>query len=220
VNWTRITIDYAADLEASFVVLRLGGIGMKGFTTELYRQVREGGLHSRKFVATKLAGVRERSRLSESWLSRAKRSLEALVPYAKHRGIRLAITGGGGYEDGPTESELLHLMGEFGREGTLGYWHDFSETQKKANLGLLDHAQWLMEMRPHLLGCYLSDLRWPDETGCVPLSGMIAFERLVPLLPAHTPTVWNIHPSHRGAEVRQMLPVWEDRFVRGVESAG
>ncbi len=219
-EWTRITIDHAAGLEASFVVLRLGRVGMNGFTEALFRQVRAGGLHSRKFVSTKLDGVRERARLSEAWLSRALRSLENLVPYAKACGIRLAITGAGGYEDGPTENEVVQLMSEFSGAGYLGYWHDFSATQRKANLGLLDHAQWLTEVRPHVLGSYVSDLRWPDETGCVPLSGIIPFEQLVPLLPHDTPAVWKIGPSQRGAELRQMLPVWEERFVRGVPAAG
>lgn len=220
VEWTKITIDYAAGLGAAFVVVQLGRTGLTGFTHELYQQVRRGGLHSRPFVTAKLDGIRKRTRLSGPWLARAKRSLEALLPYAKAHGVRLALASAGSYEDGPTETELLQLLNEFRTEGTLGYWHDFSLVQKKANLGLLNHEQWLNEVRPHLWGSYLNDLRWPDQTGCVPLSGMIAFEKLVPLLPRDTPQVWKIDPSNRAAELRQTIPIWEERFVRGLKPAG
>ena len=219
-DWTRITIDYAAGLEASFVVLRLGPTGMRRFSKELFRQVRAGRLHSREFVSAKLEGLRERVRLGEAWLGRARQSLEVLIPFAQARGIRLAITAGGGYEEGPMEQESLRLVEEFGREGALGYWHDFSEVQKRANLGLLDHGEWLTAVRPHLLGCYLSDLKWPDEGGRVPLSGMIDFAELMPIVPPNTPAIWQIDPNHRAAELRQMVPEWEDRFNRSPKSEG
>jgi sugar phosphate isomerase/epimerase len=218
-DWTRITIDYAASLEASFVVLRLGPTGLRGVTRELFRQVRAGGLHSRRFVATKLDGIREREQLGEAWLGRARRSLENLVPFAAARGIRLALSGGEGLEEGPTEEEMTRLLSEFGRDGTVGYWHDFAGTQKKANLGFLDHAQWLTERRDQLFGCHASDVKWPDEGGCVPLSGMIDFETLMPLLPPGCPVVWNVAPCHRAAELRQMLPAWEERFSPGRKAA-
>jgi len=218
IHWTKITIDYAAGLEASYVVLRLGGTAMQGFTAELYRQVRSGGLHSRRFVTEKLRGIRERARESGPWMTRAKATLDVLLPYAASKGVRLAILGTGNYEEGPTETEMLELLQSVGKGGALGYWHDFSQTQKKANLGLLDHAEWLQEIRPHLLGCHLNDLRWPDETGCVPLSGMIDFDRLIPLLPPQTPLIWNVNPRCRAAELRQMVPVWEERFLKGAKA--
>jgi len=136
IRWTKITIDYAAGLEASYVILRLGGNQMPGFTADLYRQVRDGGLYSRRFVTAKLRGIQQRARESAPWLTRAKASLDVLLPYATERGIRLAILGTGNYEEGPTETEILELLNSRGKDGTLGYWHDFSQTAEEGQPGI------------------------------------------------------------------------------------
>jgi sugar phosphate isomerase/epimerase len=213
-HWTKITIDYAAGLEAPFVVIRLGRSRIGAVTPTLLRLVEQGELHSRPFVTAKLRAIRERERESGAWLNRARASLEELLPHAKARNVRLAIVSQGDYEDGPTDRELLVLLKDLGKDGSLGYWHDFSETQQKANLGFLDHAEWLREVRPHLLGCHVNDLRWPGDTQLVPLSGLVDFERLMPLLPRDIPLVWHVSPRCRAADLRQMFPLWEEKFVR------
>jgi sugar phosphate isomerase/epimerase len=213
-HWSKITIDYAASLEARFVVIHLGRTPMREFTGNLVRQIQAGRIHSRPYVREKLRGIRDRARESGPWMARAREALETLLPHAAARNVRLAIASAGEHEDGPTERELLELLGEFGKDGGIGYWHDFSEIQKKANLGFLDHAQWLREIRPHLLGCHVNDLRWPAETQGVPLSGMVEFEKLMPLIPRGVPLVWHPSPHCRAADLRQMLPQWEQRFVR------
>ena len=216
-HWTKITIDYAAGLEAPFVVLHLGRPRMRAFTGDLVDLVQRGQIHSRAYVTGKLTGIKNRARESGPWMDRARAALESLIPHATARKVRLAIASPGDYEAGPTERELLILLGDLGKDGTLGYWHDFSEIQTKANLGFLNHAQWLQEIRPHLFGCHVNDLRWPAETQGVPLSGMVDFEALMPLIPREVPLVWHVSPNCRAADLRQMLPVWEQRLVRTPE---
>jgi sugar phosphate isomerase/epimerase len=209
--WSRLTLDYAAEIGAPFVVVPLGRTEAPPFTAGLCRLVAANRLHGREFVARKLRAVRAREQESTSWMPRARAALETLLPLAASRGLRLALAPAADWEEGPTEGEMLALLREFG-SGPLGYWHDFGRIQRRANLGFLDHAQWLESVRPHLVGCHLDDVRWPDLTGAVPLSGMIDFDRLVPLLPRGVPLVWNPEATSRPTDLKQSLASWEERF--------
>jgi len=111
------------------------------------------------------------------------------------------------------EQESLRLVEEFGREGALGYWHDFSEVQKRANLGLLDHAQHLQAISPRLLGCHVHDVDWPAKDHRVPLStGGVDFEKLLPWVPKGLPLVWELSPSQRRAQVLAEHQAWRSKF--------
>src|SRR5919201_2323372 len=58
VKQTFQTLDFAARLNASFVVLHCGSISMNPITDELIALARNGGRLSRKYVRKKIAAVR------------------------------------------------------------------------------------------------------------------------------------------------------------------
>ncbi len=209
---TLQTIDYAHELEAGFVIVRLGSTVMEGFTERLVQFVNQNQLHSRQYVRHKLEGIRIRERVGRKSLDRAKITLDEVVSYAAKKQVKIGISNRANYEMLPNEREMLELMQEYADNPHVGYWHDFGSAQFKANLGLIDHRQWLEKMAPHLIGCHLHDLQWPDRPHLAPLSGMIEFDKLMKIVPERIPLVWELNSDRRKADIKQAVPVWEQRF--------
>ena len=212
IQLTQQTIDYAKGFDASYVIVNLGTTPLKGFTDELVQMVEKGQLHSRKFVSKKLEGIRQRERIGPKPLEIAMDSLDQVITYAAKRGIKIGLQSRRDYEGLPNEREMLELMRTFEDNPYVGYWHDFGHVQRRANLGLVDHMQWLEKMQPYIIGCHLHDVQWPDLDHHVPLTGMIEFDRLVPLVPKEAPIIWELRPERRKADIKQALPAWEQRF--------
>ncbi len=209
---TYQTIDYAKELEAEFVIVNLGGTAMEGYTEKLVTYVNRDELHSRNYVQQKLAGIRIRERVGRKYLQQAKAALDHVVNYAAQKQIKIGVAMRSHYESIPNEREMLELMQEYEKNPFIGYWHDFGNAQLKANLGLMNHRQWLEKMQPYVIGCHLHDLQWPDQTHCVPLSGMIEFDELMEVIPDRTPIVWEMSSDRRKADIKQAVPIWEQRF--------
>lgn len=206
------TIDYAHEFGAPFVVLHLGSTPMGGFSEGMMKLAAKGHLHSRSFVHNKIRAVEQREKLTDRYMERVKDSLDHIVTYAGRKGVKIGIQARGNYEQLPTEREMVDLMEEFDGNPWIGYWHDFGHIQRKANLGMLDHAQWLKKMRPYLFGSHVHDVHWPDVDHRVPLSGMVEFEKLMPLIPEDTPLVWKLNKSQKSADIKRALSTWEERI--------
>ena len=54
------------------------------------------------------------------------------------------------FEQVPNEDEMLRLLEAYRDCPWFGFWHDFGHVQRKANLGLLDHAELLSAIAPRL----------------------------------------------------------------------
>ena len=212
IQLTQQTIDYAKEFDAEFVIVNLGSTSMSGFTDGLVKQVEARKLHGRNYVKAKLAGVQEREKIGAKHLDIALDSLDQVLTYAARRGIKIGLQSHRDYEGLPSEREMLELMRSFEDNPYVGYWHDFGHLQRKENLGLVDHVQWLEKMQPYMIGCHLHDVQWPDLDHHVPLTGMIEFDRLMPLVPHDIPVVWELQAGRRKADIKQALPAWEQRF--------
>ncbi len=209
---TLQTIDYAKELDAEFVIVDLGQTAMDEYTNRLVKYVQRNEIHSRDYVRHKLAGVKLREKVGRKDLQRAKESLDWVVNYAAKKQVKIGVTMRRAYESLPNEREMVELMKDYEKNPFVGYWHDFGSAQVKANLGLINHRQWLEKMEPFIIGCHLHDVQWPDKTHCVPLSGMIEFDELMDIIPSRIPIVWELDSSRRKADIKQALPVWEQKF--------
>lgn len=212
VRLTMQTIDCAREFEAEFVIVKLGKSSLQGVSKTLFDFVHKGNLNSRDFVKVKIEAIRQREAFTAELLPRVKECLDQVLDYAAKKEVKIAIQSGSDYEDAPTERELLQLLQDYQDNPYLGYWHDFGHAQRKENLGILDHPQWLKTISPRLFGCHLHDVHWPDEEYRVPLSGMIDFERLMPLIPKDVPMVWELSSKCKSTDIKQALPAWVERF--------
>ncbi len=206
------TLDYAAELEAGYVIIHLEKPGPAETSKALLDRIERGELYTRDFVRQKLELIRRRRSSSPRFLQRAKEVLETLVKEAARRGVTLAVEARPDYEERPNESELLDLMRSFEGERHFGYWHDFGAIQRKTHLTFLDHHQWLDRIRPFLVGCHLHDVQWPGQTHEVPFSGLTPFEELIPRLPDGIPLVWELNSSCRKADIHQSMASWQAKF--------
>jgi sugar phosphate isomerase/epimerase len=210
---TKQSMQTALRFGANRVVLHLGSVPMKSLTAELEAFALRGEIYSRAYVDVKLKLVQEREKLSAHYLERARAALRELLPIAEKAGVALAIETRSHYEQVPNEREMLILLDEFKDNPWLGAWHDFGHVQRKANLGLLDHAEFLARIAPRLLGCHVHDVEWPAKDHRVPLStGGVDFDRLLPLLPKGIPLVWEMSGSQRRAHVLDTLQAWRAKY--------
>jgi len=210
---TLQTLQTAVRFGAKRVVLHMGSVPMKSYTDKLEDLTHAGEIYSRAYIDLKLKFVTEREKHSAFYLDRARAALHELLPHAENAGVALAIETRSHYEQVPNELEMLTLLNEFKDCPWVGSWHDFGHVQRKANLGLLNHAELLSAIAPKLLGCHVHDVEWPAKDHRVPLStGGVNFDQLLPLLPADIPLVWELSPSQRRAHVQAGHKAWLAKY--------
>ena len=208
---TKRTLEFAAEFRARYVVLHLGTVPMGHPMKELQQLAAAGRQNSRKYVRKKLKMVQVRESLSRLYFGRAKEALTKIAAMAEQAGVPVAVESRSHYEQVPTEREMESLMAEFATPW-VGYWHDFGHVQLKANLGLLDHHEWLSRIAPRLLGCHFHDVIWPDLDHRVPFQGTVEFDRLLPLVPPDRPIVWELSPRRKKEDIRMAREVWLAKF--------
>ena len=105
------------------------------------------------------------------------------------------------------------LMKEFGDNPFIGYWHDFGHIQRKHNLLILNHEQFLRRMSSHLIGGHVNDVKWPARDHQVPLlGGVVPFERLLPFFPHGVPLVWELSGRVSSEDIRAARKLWMEKF--------
>jgi len=211
VKQTLQTIDFAARLDAPFVVLHLGQVNMPPISDRLINMAKTGAYLSRKYVRLKIEAVQTREKIAPAYLQRVKDCLRRIIEHAAFKNVRLALEGRRGYEEIPTERELPALLEEL-NSPQLGYWHDFGHSQIKENLGFIDHAEWLRSIGPRAFGCHVQDCVWPAKDHETPFTGDVTFEKLVPLLPTNCLFVWEMSPNKPADAIRQSVQIWKERF--------
>jgi sugar phosphate isomerase/epimerase len=211
---TLRTLEIAAEFDARYLVLHMGSVPMnpQKWTGALTAMLATHGAHSPAFIKAKLALVRKREKLAPLYYQRAIEALTTIAEKAAESGVKLAIESRSRFEDMPTEREMLALQAHFADNPLVGYWHDFGHVQLKHNLGLLDHAEWLELISPHLMGGHVHDVEWPARDHRVPFSGMLDYAALLAYFPPNCPLVWELSPSREAADIRIALQRWQNDF--------
>jgi len=208
---TLKTVEFAAEFAAKYVVLHLGTVPMTKLSRELTQMVADGLEHTPEYVRRKLKMIRKRESLSGFYSRRSKTALGIIAQTAEKVKVPVAVESRSSYEQVPSEREMLPLLEEFPGPW-VGYWHDFGHVQLKANLGLLDHYEWLASVSPRLLGCHLHDVQWPQRDHRVPFQGSVDYDRLLPLVPHRAPLVWELSPSRRAEDIVMARLVWLAKY--------
>jgi sugar phosphate isomerase/epimerase len=212
---TLRTIEFGAEMGAKYVVIHLGSVPMKEHTLKLEALAKAGEMASREYVEQKLKFIKAREKLGPFYLQRSKEALVKIAAHAEKCGVPLALESRSHFEQVPTEREMWALMQEY-YSPWVGYWHDFGHVQRKHNLGLLDHEEWLERMAPYLLGCHFHDVIWPERDHRVPFQGAINFKPLMAFISTDKPIVWEMSPRRKKDDIAAALPKWKKKFAAWV----
>ncbi len=213
ISLTKKTLAMATRFGTDRVVVHLGCARVRSITEKLESMALQGQLYSRDYSDLKLKLVAQRDQASARALDRVRAAFAELLPVCEKEGVRLGIETRSHYEQIPNQREMQKLMAEYADCPWIGTWHDFGHVQRQANLALVDHAQYLSEIAPRLLGCHVHDVRWPMKDHRAPLStGGVDLANLLPLVPAGVPLIWEMSPANRRHEVVEALRLWREKF--------
>ena len=207
------TIETAARLKAGVVVLHLGCIDMKEYTTKLLEMVERGQGKTAKYLDLCETVREKREKKKERYAEFSSEMVARLALPAEARGIKLAIENRHAVEELPLDSDMEVLLREFDRPG-IGYWHDCGHAQIKENLGFIEHRMFLECLAPRLLGFHVHDVAFPGHDHRAPGTGMIDFAALKPMVKPEHIKVFELSPGltldEAARGVAHIREVWGD----------
>ncbi len=209
------TLMVAARLEARYVVLHLGEVELfRGHecTRTLQRMVRHGQGGTVDYARLKGEYVRRRMKWAPIYLDRAREALYKLAEKAEALNLVLGVEGRSHFEQVPGEWEMPQLMQEFADNPHVRYWHDFGHIQRKHNLLLLNHDQYLRTLKPYLYGAHVNDVQWPQRDHRAPYQGGdVDFGSLLPrYFTQAMPLTWELSSSVSREAILAAKVRWEE----------
>jgi sugar phosphate isomerase/epimerase len=161
---SKRTVDFAAQVGASKVVVHLGSVEFFWFnpTEPLEKYI---GAHPtedlakdtcyQKLLAKSVAKMRKR--MPPYW-ENVKVGLARLLPYAEEKGVKLGFENREAFDELPLDADHPELFTAVARPNACGYWHDTGHAQIKQDMGLLDHRGHLEKNAPNAIGFHLHDV--------------------------------------------------------------
>lgn len=175
ISHTIRTMELAADLEATAVVLHLGfveGVGDKHTTREAARA----GETTPKLIRL----LKERAAAAPRHLDAVSFALERLIERALELDVSLGLENRFHAHQIPDFGEVGFLLERF-KGAPVGYWHDTGHAWVAGLAGLPTQENWLTAYGHSLLGCHLHDAVG-DKDHQPPGVGDIDWDLLCPLL--------------------------------------
>jgi sugar phosphate isomerase/epimerase len=190
---TLNTLQFAKRVGAPLVVLHFGSMDLKDYTSKLTELLERGEKGSPKFLKVVAEAEAARAAKKKKFYERSLDTLRELVGEAKHRGLKLGIEIREAVEELPVESDFAALLKEF--PDPVYYWHDVGHAQIKADLGFIDHAQFLAERADRLAGFHIHDVKFPARDHFPPGGGDVDFAALAPFVKPEHIKVFELSPK-------------------------
>ena len=207
------TIETAARLGASLVVLHMGSIDMKEYTDKLTGLISNGKKDTPKFEKLIEDASRKREEKKERYVALAYEMLQRLIPEAEKNGVKLGIENREAIEEIPLENDLALFFLEF-QQPCVVYWHDTGHAQIKANLGFIDHAMHLESFIERLAGFHIHDVEYPGRDHQPPGTGCVDFAALKPFVRPEHIKVFEFSPGmtveQAQAGIAHIKSLWGD----------
>jgi sugar phosphate isomerase/epimerase len=145
---------------------------------ELYRQ---GKANTAEYARLKDQFVAARAVQARVNFSAVRQSIIELAEYAGERGIKLGLENRYYYFEIPSPDELCDLL-ELGFNN-VGFWYDVGHAEALAQLGFIQHEEWLRRFAPRMIGVHLHDIVGIDDHR-VAGTGQVNWEMVARYLPA------------------------------------
>ena len=194
VKHTLKTIDFAARVKASVVVLHLGSMDLKDYTGKLGEMLEHGEKGTPKFQKLVAEAMAARDAGKKKFVDHVRETLQKILPAAEKNGIKLGFENRQAIEEIPFESDFETLLREFDSPHVI-YWHDCGHAQIKENLGFIHHRSHLEALANRLGGFHIHDVQFPGHDHAPPGSGMIDFVGLKPFVKPQHVKVFELSPK-------------------------
>jgi len=191
VKYTKLSIDTAARLNSSAVVLHCGRVQIEDRTKALIRLYREGCLKTKDFTSLKSEYIKERELKGRPYFFSALKSIDELGCYADKKKIKLGIETRFYYREIPCFDEISEILNRF-RGSNIGYWHDTGHAQLLEDLSFSRHKDFLDSYSGRMIGIHLHDIKNCQDHLC-PGQGKINFSFLRRYLRKETLKVIEAH---------------------------
>lgn len=181
---SRRTVDFARQVKARKMVLHLGAVpffwGNPARKLEDYAGARAGSDFSKdvfyqKLLAKSISKLRQRM---PAYWENTQRSLAALLPYAKEKGVKLGFENRERFDELPLDADHPALLAAMASPDACGYWHDTGHAQIKQGMGVLNHREHLEKNAPNAIGFHLHDVNTAGDDHQAIGSGQIDFEMI------------------------------------------
>jgi sugar phosphate isomerase/epimerase len=194
VRYTSNTIEFAAELGATRVVMHCGNAKMPSLTRKLIGLWEDDLQFTEKYEKLKLKLLARRDKKVAKVLPYLYQCLEQMLPLLEKTGVALCLENLPTWEAIPTETEAEALFKHFDSPH-IRYWHDIGHGQIRHNLGFINHIRWFERLRPYLAGMHVHDVRRPAMDHLAPSQGTVKFDEFTPYLDPTTLGV--LEPSQR-----------------------
>ena len=173
---TRNTIEFAAEIGATRIVVHAGYVGTKKTSDTLIHMIMGGVQMSPKYDKFKMKFMMERDKKAPKFLNWLYQGLEQLLPTLEAHGVTIGLENLPTWEALPTETEVEAICAHF-NSPYIRYWHDMGHGQIRENLGFINHERWSQRLEPIICGMHVHDVsrRIADHT--MPPLGEIDFTR-------------------------------------------
>ena len=193
-RYTRKTLEFANRVKAPLVVLHLGSVELKDYSSKLKDMVGRGERDTPKYQKLCDELIAKREAKKEKYVERLYESLRDFLPEAESRGLKLGCENREAVEELPFESDFDFLFREL-KSPALTYWHDTGHAQIKENLGFIHHAMHLESQAGRLTGFHIHDVQSPAKDHCAPGTGTVDFAALKPFVKPDHIKVFEFSPT-------------------------
>jgi len=174
VHYTRMTVEFAAEIGAHTVVAHAGNVAMRPLTRKLVAMHVKGRGDSAGYQRLRLKLIARRQRKITPHLEALYRSLDALLPILSSSGTILALENLPSGEAIPTSGEMDEILRRFSGS-PIRHWHDIGHGRILQNLGLEAHLHSLRRLAPHTVGMHIHDVVPPASDHRMPPLGEVPF---------------------------------------------
>ena len=204
VDQTRQTIEWAARLGASAVVIHAGIIPGAFRQREALRLMTAGFQEdAKKIIAEDLM---ERAAVRQPYIDSVVASLDELSRHAEQAGIKMGLETRYYYGEIPTLDEFGIIFQSLPSQA-LGYWHDTGHAHTMEFLGIASQEDFLRQYGDRLIGIHLHDAIGGSDHRALG-RGDIDFSNIMEYVKADTEIVLEIHSQASASELvrsRDML---------------
>ena len=158
VEYTKRTIDAAAELGAQVVVVHLGSVDVDYVPRTLLGWMIAYGPGSDEYHRRVRGLLDERARCAAPHLGGAMEGLAELETRARRSGVKIGVENRFMYYQIPNIAELRVILSQFGEDTAIGYWHDIGHAHMNRILRIEDQTNVADDIKRRMIGVHVHDV--------------------------------------------------------------